>query len=121
MWTFHRQHLRIAQDLADQTHLDARFVEADVTDAPAAVGHRFVIVFTSRGVLRWLGDLDAWANACANLLKPGGMFYLLDHHPLTMALTPTEGYGRCRGGYRFCPASTARLASSRVADPPTVR
>lgn len=82
--------LRIARELTEQTHLDARFVEADVSDAPSAVGHRSDIVFTSRGVLMWLPDLEAWASACASLLEPGGTFYLLDHHPLAMALTPTD-------------------------------
>lgn len=83
--------LEIARTLADRTGLKAEFVRSDVTIAPESLqGRTFDIVFLSRGVLMWLGDLDAWAGACARLLRPGGIFYLLDIHPLGMAVEQTE-------------------------------
>jgi 2-polyprenyl-3-methyl-5-hydroxy-6-metoxy-1,4-benzoquinol methylase len=88
---FSAEAVRIARRIADRAGLQARFVEAEVTEAPTALGRTFDVVFTSRGVLMWLADLDRWAQACATLLEPGGRFYLLDHHPLSMALTTTEG------------------------------
>jgi 2-polyprenyl-3-methyl-5-hydroxy-6-metoxy-1,4-benzoquinol methylase len=87
---FSAESLRIARDLAARTGLGATFVQADVVAAPERLGDTYDIVFTSRGVLMWLGDLDGWAAACAALLAPGGMFYLLDIHPLAMAAQQTD-------------------------------
>lgn len=72
-----------ARRLADRARIaDARFVEAEVTRAPAALsGETFDVVFTSWGVLGWLPDLDAWARAVTALLAPGGIFYLAELHP----------------------------------------
>ncbi len=39
-------------------------------------------MFTSLGVLCWLPYLDRWASVVANHLKPGGVFYIIDGHPI---------------------------------------
>lgn len=71
-----------ARELAREAGLDARFVEAEVTEAAEALGgETFDVVFTSWGVLGWLPDLDAWARAVAALLAPGGTFYIVELHP----------------------------------------
>lgn len=73
-----------ANALAGETGLDARFVRADVHEAPAALaGERFDIVYTGLGALNWLPDLSRWAAVVAELLKPGGFLYLSEFHPLT--------------------------------------
>jgi hypothetical protein len=44
--------------------------------------------------LSWLPDLDLWARQIAAALKPGGVFYLLEGHPLVWALSeqrPVDG------------------------------
>src|SRR3954463_9339837 len=46
----------------------------------------FDIVFTSYGVLSWLPDLVQWASAVATLLKPSGVFYLVEFHPFLLRL-----------------------------------
>ncbi|MFP6742543.1 MAG: hypothetical protein VCD33_13105 [Alphaproteobacteria bacterium] len=33
----------------------------------------------------WLGDLGAWAATIGHALKPGGVFYMADVHPLLQA------------------------------------
>ena len=38
-------------------------------------------MFTSYGVLYWLRDLPRWAEVIGHFLKPGGTFYLVEHHP----------------------------------------
>ncbi|MDR0417741.1 MAG: methyltransferase domain-containing protein [Propionibacteriaceae bacterium] len=64
-----------------------RFVTAAVEEAPAALaGQRFDVVYTSVGVLCWLPDLAAWGRAVARLLKPGGLFFVRDDHPMMTAL-----------------------------------
>ncbi len=77
-----------ARDLARRTGTDAELVVAGVGDAPAALGRRFDVVYTSVGVISWLPDLDRWAAAVAGLLVPGGRLYVRDMHP---ALWPWEG------------------------------
>ncbi|WP_438032264.1 class I SAM-dependent methyltransferase [Sorangium sp. So ce204] len=72
-----------ARGLAKELSVDARFVEANVYDAPAALGgETFDIVFTSYGVLGWLPDMTRWARAAAACLKPGGVLHLVEFHPL---------------------------------------
>jgi SAM-dependent methyltransferase len=61
----------------------ARFVEANVYDAPAAVGApgAFDRVFVSWGALCWLPDIRAWGRVVASFLKPNGYLALADAHP----------------------------------------
>lgn len=75
--------IEAARALARDLELDARFVAANVYDAPAALGgETFDIVFTSYGVLGWLPDLGRWARAAAACLKPGGVLHLIEFHPV---------------------------------------
>jgi hypothetical protein len=39
------------------------------------------LVYTGRGALCWLLDLEAWAQVVARLLAPGGCLYLFESHP----------------------------------------
>ena len=96
---FSAESLRIARELAAQTGLPARFVESDVVAAPELLDRTYDVVFTSRGVLMWLGDLHAWATACVRFMRPGGVFYLLDIHPLAMAVVEVDGGLSLRSSY----------------------
>ena len=82
--------LGIARDLSTRTGIAATFVQADVLDAADSLPGRYDLVFTTGGVLMWIADLDRWAQNCARLLGRGGVFYLLDIHPLAMAFEPTD-------------------------------
>jgi SAM-dependent methyltransferase len=74
-----------AQMLASELGLDARarFVAADVYDAPAAIpnAHAFDLVYVTWGALCWLPDVRRWAQVVAHFLKPGGRLYLAEGHP----------------------------------------
>jgi SAM-dependent methyltransferase len=59
----------------------ARFVEADLYDAPQAVPGRFDLVFVNWGAINWLPDIRLWAEIVANFLNPGGALYLAEGHP----------------------------------------
>ncbi len=94
-----------ARSLAARAGLSdrARFVCANVYDAPAALGHEaFDVVFASFGALCWLPDLGAWARVVAACLRPGGSFHLVEFHPALMMLDesfetvgyPYDGQGR---------------------------
>jgi SAM-dependent methyltransferase len=73
--------IALARSLAEELRLDACFVCADIYDLPDVLSGQFDIVFTSYGVLFWLRDLSQWAEIVAHFLKPGGTFYLVEHHP----------------------------------------
>jgi SAM-dependent methyltransferase len=82
-----------ASDLADSLGLADRasFVLADVRSAASALGAgRFDVVYTGKGAVAWLPDLDRWAAECFALLKPGGFFYLAEFHPLVNALSQSS-------------------------------
>lgn len=75
-----------AQDVARRTGLPARFVRSDVHGAAAALGERYDVVYTGVGALVWLPDLTRWARVVADLLVPGGLLHLREHHPVAYAL-----------------------------------
>jgi SAM-dependent methyltransferase len=73
-----------ATALATELGLDASFVCSDVYQAAAAVdGRQFDVVFTGLGAINWLPDLDRWSGVVDALLRPGGVFYLAEFHPVT--------------------------------------
>jgi SAM-dependent methyltransferase len=59
---------------------------AGVRSSPSPLGKvgmgPFDIVFTSYGTIGWLPDLEKWAKVIAKHLKPGGIFYMADFHPV---------------------------------------
>lgn len=80
-----------ARKLARDAGLAATFVESDVYDLDALDLGEFDIVHTSYGVLPWLPDLDAWAGIVARHLTGGGLFHLVENHPLAGIFDDGEG------------------------------
>lgn len=79
---FSRPAIEAAGELARRAGIDAEFVLADVYDAVSALGGRtFDVVYTGRGALNWLPDIEGWAQTMASLVRPGGRFYLSEFHP----------------------------------------
>ena len=75
-----------AREIARRAGLDAAFVDSDVDHAAEACTGTFDVVYTGVGALAWLPDLVPWAHAIARLLRPGGLFYVRDAHPMLCAL-----------------------------------
>ena len=71
-----------ARDLSAELGLDAEFVCCNVLDTADHVNGLFDIIFTSYGTIGWLPDLVPWANMIAAKLKPGGLFYIAEFHPV---------------------------------------
>ncbi len=95
--------------------VDARFVTADVYDAPEALGgHTFDIVYTGVGALCWLPDMTRWAKVNFNLLQPGGELYLYEVHPLKWIFGETDK-PEILDAY-FTPAEGVRLGGVTYAD-----
>ncbi|MGI5215578.1 methyltransferase [Plantactinospora sp. CA-290183] len=73
--------------LAAQAGLKIEYVRANVYDAVEALGgRRFDVVYTGKGALCYLPDLDRWADVLARLLRPGGRVYVVEFHPVLAAL-----------------------------------
>ncbi|MBA9004503.1 class I SAM-dependent methyltransferase [Thermomonospora cellulosilytica] len=88
---FSEKAVEAARALADEVGLPARFVTADVYDAPTVLGETYDIVYTGLGALCWLPDIDRWARVVASLLHPGGFAYLAEFHPFADTLDDAEG------------------------------
>jgi SAM-dependent methyltransferase len=81
--------IAFADELATETGLAdrSRFVVSDIYDLPGPLaGETFDIVYTGRGALGWLPDLEPWARSVASFLKPGGIFYIHEGHPVMWAV-----------------------------------
>jgi SAM-dependent methyltransferase len=74
--------LALATRLAEATGAPARWVEADVLDTPHEFDGTADLLYTGRGSLIWLADLDAWAAVLVRLLAPGGRLVLFEGHPV---------------------------------------
>ncbi|MFD7664520.1 class I SAM-dependent methyltransferase [Streptomyces sp. NPDC059788] len=84
-----------ARRLAADSGRDIEFVQADVHRAAEALdGRRFDVVYTGKGALCYLPDLPRWAQVVAGLLRPGGMLYVVEFHPLLNALGAVPDPGR---------------------------
>jgi SAM-dependent methyltransferase len=80
-----------ARDIAARAGHAVRFVEANVYDAPAALGETYDMAFVTWGTITWLPDIARWARVVADVLAPGGVLYFADTHPLAAALEEVEG------------------------------
>jgi SAM-dependent methyltransferase len=84
---FSEASLRVARALATDCGLDAEFFCVDVYDASTAVGPKqFDVVYTGMGALLWLPELGPWAEVVASLVKPDGVLYINEIHPVLMAV-----------------------------------
>ncbi len=83
--------IEAARALAQETGIDARFIASDVYDLPDRLHEQFDIVFTSKGVLFWLPDLSRWASIVARMLRPGGVCYMFEFHPVLGIFDKPDG------------------------------
>lgn len=73
--------LDLARRLTAATGAPATWVEADVLDVPHDLDGTADLLYTGRGAILWLGDLDAWAAVLRRLLAPDGRLVIFDGHP----------------------------------------
>src|SRR4051812_22883969 len=60
----------------------AQWFCCDVLNAPTELDETADLVYTGRGALYWIMDIQAWAHVVARLLKPRGKLYVFEGHPL---------------------------------------
>jgi 2-polyprenyl-3-methyl-5-hydroxy-6-metoxy-1,4-benzoquinol methylase len=91
--------IKLAQQLNEELGLDAEFVCCNVLDTSKYVQEKFDIVFTSYGVIGWSPDLKPWAKMIAERLKKGGIFYMVEFHPIVWMFDYTSGKAIMKYGY----------------------
>ncbi len=74
--------IKLAQQLNKELGLSANFVCCNVLDTSQYIKEVFNVVFTSYGVIGWLPDLKPWGQMIAERLKTGGVFYMVEFHPI---------------------------------------
>jgi SAM-dependent methyltransferase len=83
--------------------VEAEFVCANIYDLPGTLTGEFDIVYTSYGVLPWLPDLGRWAGVVAHFLRPGGLFYIVEDHPLACIFQNERPTAQLEVAYPYFP------------------
>ena len=73
--------LALARRLSDAVGAPARWIESDVLDTPHELDGTADLLYTGRGSLMWLQDLDRWAAVLHRLLAPEGRLVIFEGHP----------------------------------------
>ncbi len=73
--------LDLARRLTEATGASATWIESDVLDTPHDLDGTADLLYTGRGALIWLHDLDGWAAVLRRLLAPDGRLVIFDGHP----------------------------------------
>ncbi len=92
--------VKLARTLNKDLQLDAQFVCCNVLETSRHISEKFDIVFTSYGTIGWLPDLQPWAQMISERLKPGGIFYLVEFHPICWMFDYTVSPPELKYGYQ---------------------
>jgi SAM-dependent methyltransferase len=79
---FSEKAIKLARSLSRELGFKTAFICCNIYDLPEKLTSKFDVVFTSYGVLCWLPDLNRWAEIIAHFLKPRGLFYIVEGHPI---------------------------------------
>ena len=86
--------IETAKQLSTEMKIPAEFICCNVYDTLQHTSQQYDIVFTSYGVVGWLPDLEKWAAVISGALKPGGIFYMVEFHPVVWMLDENFQYIR---------------------------
>jgi len=91
--------VKLARELNEELNLNAEFVCCNVLDTSEFIKDSFDIVFTSYGVIGWLPDLKPWGKMIAERLNTGGIFYMVEFHPIVWMFDYIENKPKIKYGY----------------------
>ena len=89
----------LAKELNQKLNLDAEFKRCNVLDTSKHVAETFDIVFKSYGVIGWLPDLKPWGRMICERLKSGGVFYMVEFHPIAWMFDYSKNPSELKYGY----------------------
>ena len=114
-----------AQRRATAAGVAASYVVGDALAAPLSC-ECADLVYTGKGALMWLADLDVWAAEVHRLLRPGGSCFVYEAHPMAALWTrdadvarldPTVDYfGGTRVNTTFPASAIARFGDAHTPD-----
>lgn len=84
-----------AQRRADELGLPCRYLVGELPSTPLHSACAD-LVYTGKGALTWMADLEAWAAEMARLLRPGGHLFIYEAHPLVPLWTWDPDEARVR-------------------------
>ncbi|MET8260138.1 class I SAM-dependent methyltransferase [Micromonospora sp. NPDC005205] len=84
-----------AQRLADELGVACRYITATVPHVPLPDSSAD-LVYTGKGALILMPDLDAWAHEVVRLLRPTGHLFIYEAHPAVPLWTWDADYPRIR-------------------------
>ncbi|MEM6644877.1 MAG: class I SAM-dependent methyltransferase [Bacteroidota bacterium] len=96
-----REMLAQAQRKAAALGANAEWVHSAVLTAPEALNGTADLVYTGKGALPWMNNLEAWAEVVARLLKPSGRLFVYEGHPLTWVWNEDAPTHRLREGRSY--------------------
>lgn len=91
---------RRAHELQVPCHYE--MAELPETARPASIAD---LVYTGKGALIWMADLDAWATEMHRLLRPGGHLFVYEAHPLAPVWAGDADEARVREDRSYFAAS----------------
>lgn len=75
--------LECARQKSDALGAKATWYRSDILETPHELDSTADLVYTGRGALCWIMDIEAWARVVFRLLKPGGKLYVFEGHPIS--------------------------------------
>lgn len=90
----------LARKLNEQLNLSADFICCNVLNTSDHIQKEFDIIYTSYGVINWLPDLQPWATMIAERLKVGGVFYMVEFHPIVWMFDYNRETSMMKYGYQ---------------------
>ena len=76
-------HIENARRTGEALGAPAAWYRCDLLDTPHELDGTADLVYTGRGAIGWIHDIDGWAAVVARLLRPGGILVLFDTHPVS--------------------------------------
>jgi len=74
--------IAVARRKTEALRANASWYCTDTLHTPHALDGTADLVYTGRGALPWMMNIEGWARVVARLLKPGGRAFVFEGHPL---------------------------------------
>ncbi|MDP3900671.1 MAG: methyltransferase domain-containing protein [bacterium] len=85
---FSLESIKIAKKIAKDAKIKSNFIHSNVYESLKHCEVNFFdIVYVSVGSLHWLDNISKWSDIVYKLLKPNGLLYIYEFHPISLVLS----------------------------------